>query len=88
MVMAYFTDLLLVLKALHPKLNRRGRAFIAVGNSQYEGVLVDVRRILNDLAPPARFRVLESLPIRSMRSSAQQGGNHDLTESLVVLERD
>ena len=40
---------------------------------------------LNELAEAAGYRTMSVESFRSMRSSAQQGGEHELAESLVVL---
>ncbi len=85
MVTAYFADMRNILERLKKKLTRRGRAFLAVGNSKYAGVVIDTATILAELAPSAGFKILRIEPIRSMRSSAQQGGRAELNESLVVL---
>lgn len=85
MVRAYFDDLLQVLSGCRAALRKGGRAVLAVGSSQYDGVLVDVARILAELAPSAHFAHLNTVTLRSMRTSAQQGGQASLNESLVTL---
>jgi hypothetical protein len=85
MVLAYFGDMLAILKQVRGKLNRGGKAFLAVGNSKYGGVVIDTARILTEMAPSAGFKLCRSEAMRSMRASAQQGGRHELSESLIVL---
>lgn len=85
MVLAYFGDMHVVLKEVRGKLNRGGKAFLAVGNSKYGGVMVDTAKILTELAPSVGFKFCHTEAMRSMRSSAQQGGREELNESLIVL---
>jgi hypothetical protein len=85
MVCAYFGDMVIILKQLRTKLRQGGRAFLAVGNSKYAGVIVDTAKILGELAPALGLRCVSSASMRSMRASAQQGGRAELHESLIVL---
>jgi hypothetical protein len=85
MVCAYFGDMSTILGQLRTKLRRGGRAFLAVGNSKYAGVIVDTPKILAELAPAIGLRCIRSSPIRSMRASAQQGGRAELHESLMLF---
>jgi hypothetical protein len=85
MVLAYFSDMQVILKEVRAKLNRGGKAFLAVGNSKYGGVMIDTAKILTELAPAVGFKFCRSEAMRSMRSSAQQGGREELNESLIVL---
>ena len=87
MIGAYAADLSLVLDHLRCALRSRGRAYIVVGDSRYAGVDVPVARILTEIAEPLDYRLVALEPSRSMRSSPQQGGRHELGEMLVVLER-
>ena len=87
MIGAYAADLALVLDHLRGGLRSRGRAYIVVGDSRYAGVDVPVARILTELAEPLDYRLVATEPSRSMRASPQQGGRHELGETLVVLER-
>ena len=85
MVCAYFGDMASILRQVRAKLRRGGRAFLAVGNSKYAGVVVDTSKILAELAPTVGLRCVRSSSIRSMRASAQQGGCRELQESLMVF---
>ena len=87
MIGAYAADLALVLDHLRRALRSRGRAYIVVGDSRYAGVDVPVAKILTEIAEPLDYRLIATEPSRSMRSSPQQGGRHELGEMLVVLER-
>lgn len=85
MVCAYFSDMKVIITKLKARLNKGGKVFLAVGNSRYAGVTVETETILKDIALANGFRQARSSPIRSMRASAQQGGRHELTESLITL---
>ena len=85
MVTSYFCDLLLVLLDVHSKLRSNGRMFIAVGSSKYAGVRIDVPKILVELGKKAGLTLVDNASIRSMRSSAQQGGRKELSESVLVF---
>jgi hypothetical protein len=85
MVCAYFGDMVSILRHIRQKLRRGGRAFLAVGNSKYAGVVVDTAKNLAELAPAFDLHCIASSAIRSMRASAQQGGRVELHESLMVF---
>lgn len=86
MVGGYFADLKEVLVALREALGESGRLWMVVGDSRYGGVSIPVAQILSELVPHFGFRVVDTEPFRSMRSSAQQGGAKELAESLLVLK--
>jgi hypothetical protein len=85
MLQAYFQDMAGILCDLRRTLNAGGRAIMVVGDSCYAGVRIDTTTILREIGTQLGFAVLEETPIRSMRSSAQHGGRHDLSESCLVL---
>ena len=87
MIGAYAGDLAIVMDHLRHGLRSRGRAYIVVGDSRYAGVDVPVANILIEITRPLGYRLVTLEPSRSMRSSPQQGGRHELKETLVVLER-
>ena len=87
MIGAYAADLAVVMGHLRRGLRSRGRAYIVVGDSRYGGVDIPVAKILTEISEPLDFRLISIEPSRSMRSSPQQGGQHELSEMLVVLER-
>lgn len=87
MVRAYFDDLVVILSHLHDKIVPGGSVMMVVGDSRYAGVSVDVGKILVELGSTIGFELSDLSSMRSMRSSAQQGGTYDLDETLVHLIR-
>lgn len=85
MLRAYFADLALVLIGCRERLNPGGRILLVVGDSKYSGVRIDVTAVIKELAPQHGLRLERVVPVRSMRSSAQQGGQLQLSESLLGL---
>ena len=75
------------MKKLALGLRPLGRVYIVVGDSRYAGIVVPVARIIAEIAQTTGYAVLAFEPFRSMRSSPQQGGIRELSETLVVLER-
>jgi hypothetical protein len=88
MIDHYFHDMCRVLCLLHQRLTEKGEVWAVVGDSRYAGIQVPVARILADYAPAFGYRVLTIEPFRSMRASAQQGGQYQLAESLLVLQKE
>jgi hypothetical protein len=87
MVGAYFSDLVAVMELLGRSLVRRGAVWAVLGDSRYADIHIPVATILSELVRSTAFRVEALSPFRSMRASAQQGGQHRLSESLLVLAR-
>jgi hypothetical protein len=87
MIEAYFADLESIFRDLGTILDRGKRVTVAVGDSQYAGIRIDVAGILSEIVPPTGFIVENIAPIRSMRSSAQHGGRLELLESAVTFKR-
>ena len=85
MVGAYFSDLLGVLDHLSRILVSGGSAWMVVGDSRYAGIHIPVAKVLHELVASRRWDVVKTEPFRSMRTSAQQGGNRMLAEQLIVL---
>lgn len=85
MIGAYFADLVVILKRVRSKMNRDGAVLMTVGDSRYAGVLINVSAILSELADAAGYRCEAVTPIRSMKTSAQQGWQASLSETLVRL---
>jgi DNA modification methylase len=85
MVGAYFDDLRCVMVELRRMLPRHGRVYIVVGDSRYSGVNIPVAAGLAQMVPELGYQVLGVEPFRSMRASPQQGGRHQLIESLIIL---
>lgn len=87
MVRAYFDDLVAILTQLHRIIVPGGSVMMVVGDSRYAGVVVDVGTILVELGRGLGFELSNLSSMRSMRSSAQQGGTYDLDETLVHMIR-
>jgi DNA modification methylase len=87
MVAGYFADLMSVLGALHSAMRVGGSAWIVIGDSRYAGVSVRAADILVELSLQSGWRLRFTEPCRSMRLSPQQGGSHELAETLVVLQK-
>ena len=87
MIAGYAGDLAIVLAGLSKGLRPRGRVYTVVGDSRYAGVHIPVASILGEIARPLGYDTLALEPCRSMRSSPQQGGQHELGETLVILQR-
>ena len=85
MIGAYFRDLMDVLKQLQRVLVDDGLAWIVVGDSRYAGIQVPVASILGELAESQGWHRLRIEPVRTIRTSAQQGGQRQLVEQLLVL---
>lgn len=88
MIGHYFHDMHQVFGLLHDCLTAKGEVWAVVGDSRYAGIQIPVAQILADYAPALGYRVLNIEPFRSMRTSAQQGGQHQLAESLLVLQKE
>ena len=87
MIGAYAGDLAIVMAGLSNGLRPRGRVYAIVGDSRYAGVDVPVAEIFSEISRPLGYEVTALEPCRSMRSSPQQGGRHELGETLVILEK-
>ncbi|MBE1237404.1 DNA methylase N-4/N-6 [Phaeovibrio sulfidiphilus] len=87
MIRAYFDDLVAILAELHRIIVPGGSVMMVVGDSQYAGVVVDVGTILVELGRELGFELFNLSAMRSMRSSAQQGGAYDLGETLIHMVR-
>jgi DNA modification methylase len=87
MVRGYFADLSTVLAALKNKVRPRGVVAIVVGDSRYKNVRVPVATIASEIAIQLGYGLGSLSTLRSMRTSAQQGGGFVLQESLIELRR-
>jgi hypothetical protein len=85
MIAAYFADLKTVLQGLRTSVAADGKVMMVVGDSRYAGVMVDVPSVVSEIAPGIGFTCVDIRPVRAMRSSAQQGGDLSLAESLLIL---
>ena len=87
MVGAYFADLIGIVSKIGNRLTPAGQIELVVGDSQYQGIHLPVPKILEELAPHYGLQVIARHKVRSMRSSAQQGGTLNLPESLVTISQ-
>lgn len=87
MVGAYFADLTMVLQRVAQALHQKASAWLVVGDSRYGAVHVPTATIVAEMATHLGYSVEHLEPFRSMRASPQQGGRHQLAETLVVLRR-
>jgi len=87
MIGFYFDDLVLIFAQLRRILAPGHHAVVAIGDSQYGGIHVDVASILVESVHPLGFRLTERGAIRSMRNSSQHGGGFELSEHCLVFER-
>lgn len=87
MIGAYFSEMLDITKALSATLRPSGSIWAVVGDSRYGGVAVKVADILGELAESHGLVVDRLETLREMRTSAQQGGQAQLAESLLVVRR-
>lgn len=87
MIGHYFHDMCRVLDLLRERLTSEAEVWAVVGDSRYAGVQIPVAKILADYAPNLGYGVINIEPFRSMRASPQQGGQHQLAESLLVLRK-
>ncbi|SDD60088.1 site-specific DNA-methyltransferase [Rhodospira trueperi] len=87
MIGFYFDDLVKIFAQLRRILAPGRHAVVAIGDSQYAGVHVDVASILVESVRQLGFRLTERSAIRSMRNSSQHGGGFELSEHCLVFER-
>jgi len=87
MIGFYFDDLAVIFAQLRRILSPGHHAVVAIGDSQYGGIHVDVASILVECLRPLGFRLTERGAIRSMRNSSQHGGAFELSEHCLVFER-
>lgn len=87
MLGAYFAEMRGILDQLGKSLNSGGSIWAVVGDSKYAGVAVNVAEILSELTAPIGLQLERVETLREMRVSAQQGGQTQLAESLLVLRK-
>lgn len=86
MIGAYFADMEKIMIGVRDSLNPFGRVYIVVGDSQYAGIKIPVGKILSELAEQLGYELAGEEPFRSMRASPQQGGRHELNETLLTMQ--
>ena len=87
MVGSYFADLADIMSDSARMLSDEGRIAMVVGDSRYADVVVPVARILGELGEGMGLEIDRITALRPMRASAQQGGDHLLSEDLIVLRK-
>lgn len=87
MVACYFEDMRSIMTELARILAVGRHTVIAIGDSQYAGVHIDVAEIICEMSEKIGFNVVGREAIRSMRNSSQHGGAFELREHCLVLER-
>lgn len=87
MIGFYFHDLFTIFHHLKRILKQKHHAVVAIGDSQYAGIHIDVATVLTDCIAPLGFKLVEQGSIRSMRTSSQHGGKLLLSEHCLVFER-
>jgi len=85
MIGAYFEDMGTLLWKMHSVVNPGGRVAVVIGDSSYAGVQVCASRITAEIAEAFGWKVERHVKLRSMRLSAQQGGEEQLEERLLEL---
>ena len=87
MIVAYFADMKAIFAQLARILSPGRDAIVAIGDSRYAGVLIDMSSILPEIVEPLGYSLENRSEIRAMRSSAQHGGAMDLAEHCFVFRR-
>ena len=87
MIGGYAEDLAVVMTKIWKNLRSQGRVYVIVGDSRYAGVGIPVAEILAEIVRPIGYSIVGQEPCRSMRLSPQQGGQHELKETLVIFEK-
>ncbi|SDK69344.1 hypothetical protein SAMN05192566_2081 [Methylophilus rhizosphaerae] len=87
MVTAYFKDLEDILLHSYRLLKPKGKVIMVVGDSKYSNVLIDVAGILIEIARALGYKEVSKQEVRKMRTSAQQGGTHQLGEWIIELTK-
>ncbi len=87
MIYYYFEDLFMIFNEFDRILAKDHHVIIAVGDSQYAGIHIDVAKILEEIALPIGFILENRGEIRSMRSSSQHGGKLELSEHCLVFRK-
>ena len=85
MVGGYFAELLGIIETLQSKLAPGGNMWLVVGDSSYADIPINVAHILAQLSATRDLRVIRQETLRELRKSAQQGGQIQLAEKLLVL---
>lgn len=87
MVTYYFDDLYNIFFEFKRILDNGHHAIVAIGDSRYADVHIDVATILQESVADLGFQLVNRGAIRSMRSSSQNGGKLELSEHCLVFEK-
>ncbi|HDD2124534.1 TPA: hypothetical protein PAP86_004902 [Salmonella enterica] len=87
MVGTYFSDMLLIIENIYDNLAKGGEIWMVVGDSKYAGVKISTASILIELMTSKDLKLINNEAFRSMRTSAQQGGQMGLDETLITFRK-
>lgn len=87
MIQYYFDDLYKIFRSIANILPASHHVVVAIGDSQYAGVHIDVATILQESVASLGFEAVQRRAIRSMRNSSQHGGQFALSEHCMIFER-
>lgn len=88
MIIGYFEDMNILFSNLKNKLTDRGRVYFNVANSAYHGVLIEVDKIIAEIAIANGLQVEEIRVARYLKTSGQQKELIDkLRESVIVIKK-
>lgn len=88
MIIGYFEDMNILFSNLKDKLTKRGRIYFNVANSAYHGVLIEVDKIIAEIAILNGLKVEEIRIARSLKTSGQQKEQiGQLRESVIVIKK-
>ena len=85
MVGAYFAEMMTIIRKLRDIMSDDGEIWTVVGDSSYAGIGIGVASILAELAAIEGMVIRRNECLRAMQKSAQQGGQEQLAESLLVI---
>ena len=85
MIGAYFAEMMIILRKLRNNMSDDGEIWIVVGDSSYAGIGIGVANILTELVTIDGMDIRRNECLRAMQKSAQQGGQEQLAESLLVI---
>lgn len=88
MVGSYFRDIETILVESQRILNPGGMVGIVIGDSRYANIKIDTAKITKEICRNIGLRFKDSMTIRVMKSSAQQGWAKDLDESVLYFVKD
>lgn len=88
MIIGYFEDMNILFSNLKNKLTDRGRVYFNVANSAYHGVLIEVDKIIAEIAIANGLQVEEIRVARYLKTSGQQKELIDkLRESVIIIKK-